>query len=670
MFLPRRKGIFSGHARDNLIRLLSVISLLAALAIHSGCAGTPDRFYIPKGIPINAGTVLNPSFKVAGFVDIENAQANNDWVQIGAETHDWLANLNRWTDTAINLLKTELNKRGTVAMVNAPTVFELILCKNGESGIKGFLFADVKKGGCPLDTDRDGVPDFLDRCPRTPMDMPVNRLGCPLDTDGDGSPDYKDNCPGRPIEKKSPPKKANAPVTEKTSPRPEISVPKNCLTETSRFTVAGPVPPDTVIQWIKQQLKNNQMALSEATPNLFTFSATREQWKEIMPYLELELGKRGVRVIDGPPRILRLSITFVELFWTFHDVGCRLNLAVETGDDRLRNYKASTLSPELYVACDEAVSKAVSGMFMKERIIVDTDIDMVPDLRDECPETPEGVTVDKVGCPLDTDQDGVPDYRDKCTHTPESVVVNSDGCPLDTDVDGVLDYRDECAKTPEGVAVNREGCPLDTDEDGIPDYVDQCPNTEKGLAVNSKGCRTKPKNRYVLIPDLEGKVGKLEITSEKGSQVLDKAFEATGLNRSDEVPSTPQIMDEEEVRKIFKDALDAQPTPPVHFLLYFLTGTTDLTPKSMDQLPRVLGSIKDRKSVDLTVSGHTDRAGSKGYNRKLSLDRAKKVAEFLVSRGVNPQILEITSHGEGNPLVKTPDGTAKPRNRRVEVVVR
>ena len=152
--------------------------------------------------------------------------------------------------------------------------------------------------------------------------------------------------------------------------------------------------------------------------------------------------------------------------------------------------------------------------------------------------------------------------------------------------------------------------------------------------------------------------------------MLDKAFEATGLNRADEVPSTPKIMDEAEVRRIFKDAMGAQPTPPVHFLLYFVTGTTELTPKSMDQLPRVLKSIEDRRSVDLTVSGHTDRAGSKGYNRKLSLGRAEKVAEFLVSRGVDPKILEITSHGEGNPLVKTPDGMAEPKNRRVEVVVR
>ena len=669
MFLPNQKRFFSGHVKDHLTGFLSLLFLLMALTIHSGCAGTPDRFYIPKGIPIHTGTVLNPTFKVEGFVDIENAQQHDNWIQIGAETHDWLANLNRWTDTAINLLKSELNKRNIVATVNSPTVFELILCQNGEDGIKGYLFTDVKKVGCPLDTDKDGVPDLLDQCPGTPLDVPVNSFGCPQDTDGDGSPDYKDNCQGEPIEKKST-QKVKTPEKKGTAPPSEISISKSCMAESSRFSVAGPVPPDTVIQLIKLQLQKDQIVLSKTAQNTFTFSATNEQWKETMDPLELELGKRGVKLIDGPPRIFRLSVTWVELFWTFHDVGCRLNLAVETGDGRMKNYKVSNLSPELYTSCDEALSKAVAGMFMKERIIVDTDVDTVPDIRDECSDTPKGVAVDKVGCPLDADLDGIPDYKDNCSDTPEGVGVDGEGCPLDTDGDGVPDYRDECSETPGGVAVDRQGCPLDTDEDGVPDHVDQCPNTQKGVAVNDKGCRKNPKNRYVLIPDLNGKVGQLEVSSEKGSQLLDKAFEATGLNRADEVPSTPKIMDEAEVRRIFKDALGAQPTPPVHFLLYFVTGTTELTQKSMDQLPRVLKSIEDRRSVDLTVSGHTDRAGSKGYNRKLSLDRAKKVAEFLVSRGIDPKIFEITSHGEGNPLVKTPDGMAEPKNRRVEVVVR
>lgn len=42
------------------------------------------------------------------------------------------------------------------------------------------------------DSDGDGVPDQLDKCPGTPANVKVDAHGCPLDTDGDGVPDYMD----------------------------------------------------------------------------------------------------------------------------------------------------------------------------------------------------------------------------------------------------------------------------------------------------------------------------------------------------------------------------------------------------------------------------------------------------------------------------------------------
>jgi hypothetical protein len=42
------------------------------------------------------------------------------------------------------------------------------------------------------DSDGDGVDDFNDECPNTPQNVKVNFKGCPLDTDNDGVPDYMD----------------------------------------------------------------------------------------------------------------------------------------------------------------------------------------------------------------------------------------------------------------------------------------------------------------------------------------------------------------------------------------------------------------------------------------------------------------------------------------------
>lgn len=57
----------------------------------------------------------------------------------------------------------------------------------------------------------------------------------------------------------------------------------------------------------------------------------------------------------------------------------------------------------------------------------------------------------------------------------------------DQDNDGVVDRLDECPDTPEGVAVDSVGCPLDSDRDGIPDYLDQEVNTPVGQPVNERG---------------------------------------------------------------------------------------------------------------------------------------------------------------------------------------
>jgi outer membrane protein OmpA-like peptidoglycan-associated protein len=62
-------------------------------------------------------------------------------------------------------------------------------CPNTPPGVK------VDANGCPLDSDKDGVPDYLDKCPDTPAGVKVDANGCPIDTDKDGVPDYLDECP-------------------------------------------------------------------------------------------------------------------------------------------------------------------------------------------------------------------------------------------------------------------------------------------------------------------------------------------------------------------------------------------------------------------------------------------------------------------------------------------
>jgi outer membrane protein OmpA-like peptidoglycan-associated protein len=58
--------------------------------------------------------------------------------------------------------------------------------------------ATVNTGGCPSDADRDSVVDGVDKCPDTPFGCKVDAKGCPIDSDGDGVCDGVDKCPDTP----------------------------------------------------------------------------------------------------------------------------------------------------------------------------------------------------------------------------------------------------------------------------------------------------------------------------------------------------------------------------------------------------------------------------------------------------------------------------------------
>ncbi|MFA5323525.1 MAG: outer membrane beta-barrel domain-containing protein, partial [Smithella sp.] len=66
---------------------------------------------------------------------------------------------------------------------------------------KEIVEAQVEEQPAPVtivDSDKDGVPDDLDKCPETPAGVAVDKDGCPLDSDKDGVYDYLDKCPGSP----------------------------------------------------------------------------------------------------------------------------------------------------------------------------------------------------------------------------------------------------------------------------------------------------------------------------------------------------------------------------------------------------------------------------------------------------------------------------------------
>ena len=178
------------------------------------------------------------------------------------------------------------------------------------------------------------------------------------------------------------------------------------------------------------------------------------------------------------------------------------------------------------------------------------------------------------------------------------------------------------------------------------------------------GCASQ--SYVVLLPDPDGTVGKVVVKGSAGEQMLTQANEGVPLSGS----QPPALVDARQIEKDFGSAMAARPVLPQRFILYFQAGGVELTPESRALLAQIKRSVESRPSADISVIGNSDTVGKAESNEALALKRAQEVANLLKESGVTPMAMLVESHGERNLLVKTPDETAEPRNRRVEISVR
>ncbi len=101
----------------------------------------------------------------------------------------------------------------------------------------------------------------------------------------------------------------------------------------------------------------------------------------------------------------------------------------------------------------------------------------------------------------------------------------------------------------------------------------------------------------------------------------------------------------------------------------FDTDGYTLTPGSQQMLTQVADKLKACPDSKVAVGGYTDNTGSDAINVALSENRAKSVADFLISQGVTGANVTSRGYGSANPIAgnDTPDGRAQ--NRRVEITV-
>lgn len=188
------------------------------------------------------------------------------------------------------------------------------------------------------------------------------------------------------------------------------------------------------------------------------------------------------------------------------------------------------------------------------------------------------------------------------------------------------------------------------------------------------GCATEPPVRLsrttvVLLPDEDGIVGAVSVSTAAGSKALDEAFSSVTVTGAGAAPTSAQANDRETVGAAYAGLLKAQPLKPRTFVLYFMLDKTVLTEASKALLPEVLKAARERKPTEITVFGHADASGTKEGNLKLSAERAHVVADWLKKSDPTLDRIEVQFFGDAEPVVRSDARTAEPRNRRAEIMV-
>jgi outer membrane protein OmpA-like peptidoglycan-associated protein len=100
--------------------------------------------------------------------------------------------------------------------------------------------------------------------------------------------------------------------------------------------------------------------------------------------------------------------------------------------------------------------------------------------------------------------------------------------------------------------------------------------------------------------------------------------------------------------------------------IFFDFAKATLRKSSNAELNRLANILEEYPKMRIRIIGHTDSVGSKSYNQKLSEDRAKAVADYLIKKGVAEDRLEYLGAGESMPIATNSTEEGRQQNRRIE----
>ncbi|HNP24376.1 MAG TPA: OmpA family protein [Panacibacter sp.] len=103
--------------------------------------------------------------------------------------------------------------------------------------------------------------------------------------------------------------------------------------------------------------------------------------------------------------------------------------------------------------------------------------------------------------------------------------------------------------------------------------------------------------------------------------------------------------------------------------ILFEFNSARLQPVSLIELDKLLQLMNDNPTVKVQINGYTDNTGSDAHNIQLSSDRARSVAAYLISKGINATRITSKGFGAANPVAGNDTEEGRALNRRTTFTI-
>jgi outer membrane protein OmpA-like peptidoglycan-associated protein len=135
-------------------------------------------------------------------------------------------------------------------------------------------------------------------------------------------------------------------------------------------------------------------------------------------------------------------------------------------------------------------------------------------------------------------------------------------------------------------------------------------------------------------------------------------------------PDQPVVQSKKEkiLKELDKDKIREGQTIRID-KLYFKADSSSITEQSYPVLDEIYEFLVENPSVVVEIGGHTNGIPSPEYCDKLSTERAKAVADYLILKGIDPERLKYKGYGKRQPIDTNRTAAGRKRNQRVEIKI-